>query len=938
MALGSGTSHEQYTNDGREQIGMVGDLREAYQSLKAEQLGALRDVADEQDRLNGKLREGASSAKAGGSGFDGLSKSLGALKGQLAAVAGAAAAVGVAVKFVGDETKRLADIADGAKKSGLGVEEYQRLEYAATMGATSIETLSKATLKLELNLRDIQDGGGKKANSALAELGLRAEDLAGLSATNQLATIADALGGIGDQSTRGALAVELLGKSATELMPLLSDGGEGLREMSAAAGDVFTAAELAQAEAYQDSLDNLDRSIKRASGSIALALAPAFQEVADSMNESAKGADSAMPAIRTVVKVVGQGLKPIVAYVKFFADGWVLVGRAAETASGYLTIVGDKLREVGGSVREWLSESWMGRAAGWISDTAGELRDMAGNAVDRLSTSIRENVPYAQEMSDAYATLKAELFGTHEAFEALQGLVQANVDTTIKDVKATEDKAKAEGNNVEQLTRAVDQADHLVRLGEAQKIPAAELEQLYRNQHAAKLEVLLATKDTAALEAEMRDEEVRQAKLRASRSASGGGRGPTDADRLKASGEIQIKQWQDRLRLMELAAEANGEDVDLAAIGYDIRRQELELEAQVLEITKAKGSIQREQNAARLDAIVREQAMIDYEQAAAAREKAIADQEEAAAITGALAEQRAQAATNVISLDAYRLEQQARSLEAEGRLGELYTVKLALIEQDAARTREQLDLRAELLALENPEGKLEQIQHQAEVEQLAHDRTMAIAAKESAMRQAAAAEQQRLFEAEKARKAAAWQQAKTIADQGTKLANSAAALSTFIVEQTTRDEDKRAKAKLRAQGAITIGVAAGEAVQAAAAYASLNIPQGLAHTAAAVLGFAQGGIMLAGQIPGQQGGTSASASGAAAPRERNTSEAATNVDSTVSAADRGPRRIGGSGSKASQGGINIVFEGDINGSVDEEFAEKMARAIKAAGYGSEAAA
>ena len=105
-----------------------------------------------------------------------------------------------------------------------------------------------------------------------------------------------------------------------------------------------------------------------------------------------------------------------------------------------------------------------------------------------------------------------------------------------------------------------------------------------------------------------------------------------------------------------------------------------------------------------------------------------------------------------------------------------------------------------------------------------------------------------------------------------------------------------------------------------------------------MLGIAQGAMMMAGNLP-SAGGASAAAPAAAPVQERNTSASATQVDSTAgSAADRGPRRVGGPGPNANGGGVTLVIEGSVNGSIDEDFAEKMAIAIKRSGYSSEAAA
>jgi len=840
----AGTSHEEYTQDGREQISMVQELRAAYQALAGEQLAALDSVGGEFDRLTNTINRGFAPLKMLGGKFQ-------ALKGALEPVA-------EVIKFVGDETARLADIADNIQRTGLGVEQYQRLAHVAKLGGTSIDTLSKSALKLTLNLREIEGGGGGKAARALDEIGLAASDLAGLDTTEQLAVLADALGGVANQSTRGALAIEILGKQGRELLPVLNQGSAAVREMGDSVGKIFTAEELAKAEAYQDSLDHMSKRADDLKGTLAVALAPAFTEMADAITDASEGGESLIPVLAKLTTNVVNGFKPVIAVVSFFAGQLEMVGRVAGTVGEYFQDAADGASQLG----DELSDTWVGSAAGWISDTASSLSDMAGDGIDRLSESIEEHVPYAAELRDVWHDIAGEITGANEAASGLSLISKGQktiTDFIQSGADAQEEAAAAEEKRLHALERASAEAEHQVNLGEAQGKTNSELERLYQNQHAARLELLLATNDLAKLEDEMRAEEVRAA---AAKPRGGGGRaGPTAADRLQSAGEIELEQARLRLAIDEEIAAANGDEINTIARRHDLKRQELELERQVLEATKARG-LEAQENAARLEAIGREMLLVDYQEATAQRE--------------------------------YQAEL-LRQASEEAR-------------QRADEEEEQARRRLELLEAE------------------------------SEARRKAADEQKRLHEEERARKEAAWKQAVTISGVVSGLGRSTLQLSSMIADQTIKDEDKRAKFKMKTEGIAAVATGIGEFVQAAAAYASLNIPQGIAHTAAGVLGVAQGGMLMAGNLP--SGGASSAAPAAQAPvQERNTSAAATQVDSTAgNAADLGPRRIGGAGPNTNAGGVTLVIEGSVNGSIDEDFAEKMAVAIKRAGYSSEAAA
>jgi hypothetical protein len=78
----------------------------------------------------------------------------------------------------------------------------------------------------------------------------------------------------------------------------------------------------------------------------------------------------------------------------------------------------------------------------------------------------------------------------------------------------------------------------------------------------------------------------------------------------------------------------------------------------------------------------------------------------------------------------------------------------------------------------------------------------------------------------------------------------------MVTGLTIKNEKKREKAALRARGVEAIARAALETVESVAAFASLNIPQGILHAVAAGVGYTTGFAMIAGKEPG---GASASA-------------------------------------------------------------------------------
>ncbi len=150
-------------------------------------------------------------------------KLFGSMKG-LAAGAGIAGAV-AAIRGVFSE---LDDLADMSLKLNESPETLQRVGAAAAMSGSSVETLADAMLRLE---RGLGDAGNEKAREALARFGFSAEQILALPLDQKIIALADAFQKARAEGHGLADIQAMMGKNAAELIPLLSQGGEGLRSL-----------------------------------------------------------------------------------------------------------------------------------------------------------------------------------------------------------------------------------------------------------------------------------------------------------------------------------------------------------------------------------------------------------------------------------------------------------------------------------------------------------------------------------------------------------------------------------------------------------------------------------------------------------------------------------------------------------------------------------
>jgi hypothetical protein len=174
-------------------------------------------------------------------------------------------------------------IAKASARTGVSVETLSELAYAADLSGASLETLEGSLRKMQKAIVEAADGSAS-ANDALGKLGLTVEDLRGLSPDQQFKLIADRLSQIQSPALKAALAMELFGKSGTQLLPLMADGAKGIDALQAQAralGLTMSTEDAKAAEALNDAFDTLWKVIKQGVFVIGSALAPTLKAVSE---------------------------------------------------------------------------------------------------------------------------------------------------------------------------------------------------------------------------------------------------------------------------------------------------------------------------------------------------------------------------------------------------------------------------------------------------------------------------------------------------------------------------------------------------------------------------------------------------------------------------------------------------------------------------------
>ena len=304
---------------------------------RASLIAAQTEVAKQENLLKSMSSEMSKTSEGTRSLADvinGLAGTLGislppAVQSAVDKLAGFSASGAAAVTVVGGLTTALAkntleltktadDLLTLSSQTGLSTDQLQEFEYASELVDVSTDTLQGSLRKLTNNMQKARDGSGDAA-AAFKTLKVQITDNHGaLQDSRQifLQTI-DALGKVKNETERDALAMQIFGKSATDLNPLIEAGSERLAELAAQAhevGYVMDADTLESLGALDDSLQKLNKqgdAVKRSFATALLPILQAFADVITSIPTPVLTAVISIAGIAAVIVTVGKAVKDL---------------------------------------------------------------------------------------------------------------------------------------------------------------------------------------------------------------------------------------------------------------------------------------------------------------------------------------------------------------------------------------------------------------------------------------------------------------------------------------------------------------------------------------------------------------------------------------------------------------------------------------------------
>lgn len=309
-------------------------------------------------QMNGELKQtSASASRIGqlGSTFQNLGGKITSAGQAFAPFSAAAAAAlgalaGLAVKAGGTAD----DLVTLSKQTGISTDDLQLYAAAADLVDVSVETMAKSQQRLKKTMLSASEGGA--IADRFEALGVAVTDAnGGLRDSNDVfMDVIKALGQMENETERDAVAMDIFGKSASELNPLIEDAGATYEEVSKMLSEhglaPLSEEELQRANDFQDSLDTIklifNQLVTIIGTKVAGVLQPIIDNLVDKVTQFAEwlagvdpeiiatvlGITAAVAAITPVLMAVGTAISVVGAAMSFLAANPIVAIIAAIAA------------------------------------------------------------------------------------------------------------------------------------------------------------------------------------------------------------------------------------------------------------------------------------------------------------------------------------------------------------------------------------------------------------------------------------------------------------------------------------------------------------------------------------------------------------------------------------------------------------------------------
>lgn len=254
---------------------------------------------------------------------------MGSLDASSLALAGGFAAVAAAIvkveKAMISMTKESASFADNiitlSMQTGQSTQQLQEFAYASELIDVSVDTLQGSLTKLTNNMQDTMNGTGN-AKASFEALGVSVTNADGSmrSANDVFYETIDALGKVKNETERDAMSMDIFGRSAQDLNPLIIQGSKTIKAYADEAhnmGYVLDDEALSALGAVDDAYQRLQKTQEGVKNQLAVEFAPYLEEFYGDVTTMVKDGGKAIKdsgivdAFGMLLETVGDILNPM---------------------------------------------------------------------------------------------------------------------------------------------------------------------------------------------------------------------------------------------------------------------------------------------------------------------------------------------------------------------------------------------------------------------------------------------------------------------------------------------------------------------------------------------------------------------------------------------------------------------------------------------------
>lgn len=218
-------------------------------------------------------------------------------------------------------------INDMAQKAGVSTTALQEWGNAAELNGSDTETVTSAFNRLAIGMGTIGQKGSPAAK-AFKDLGISLKDPSIVSGDldGTLKLVANRLSKMPDGAKKTQVAMALVGKSGTSLIPTLNQGSIGLATMAAearAAGKIIGPEAVSALDTLGDSIGVTKDQIGSLKTSVVVALLPGIQSLVTSISTWVKANKEVIAGkIRSFVTGITKALSAMGTVIGFAVDHW----------------------------------------------------------------------------------------------------------------------------------------------------------------------------------------------------------------------------------------------------------------------------------------------------------------------------------------------------------------------------------------------------------------------------------------------------------------------------------------------------------------------------------------------------------------------------------------------------------------------------------------